>query len=102
MAIADEGDFWMKRVNVCILQSDGTNCDVELFYAFKKFGGSPQYVHINELRDEQAPSSGSKSKSLKNFDILALPGGFSYGDDIASGKICGRYPISQLETTRLR
>jgi len=68
-----------KQVNVCILQSDGTNCDNELFYAFKKFGGNPQYVHINELRD--------KSKSLKDFQILALPGGFSYGDDIASGKI---------------
>ena len=72
------GDIRMK-VNVCILQSDGTNCDNELFYAFKKFGGNPQFVHVNELRN--------KSKSLKDFQILALPGGFSYGDDIASGKI---------------
>ncbi|MBI2017636.1 phosphoribosylformylglycinamidine synthase I [Candidatus Daviesbacteria bacterium] len=69
----------MRSVKVCILQSDGTNCDNELFYAFKKFGGSPKFVHVNELRD--------KSKSLRNFNILALPGGFSYGDDIASGKI---------------
>ena len=79
----------MKQVNVCILQSDGTNCDVELFYAFKKFGGDPQYVHINELRD--------KSKSLKDFQILALPGGFSYGDDIASGKILAIELISFLK-----
>ena len=78
----------MKIVNVCILQSDGTNCDNELFYAFKKFGGSPQFVHVNELRD--------KSKSLKNFDILALPGGFSYGDDVASGKIWAIELISFL------
>ena len=69
----------MKQANVCILQSDGTNCDNELFYAFKKFGGNPQFVHINELRNQ--------SKSLTDFQILALPGGFSYGDDIASGKI---------------
>ncbi|MBI2039767.1 phosphoribosylformylglycinamidine synthase I [Candidatus Microgenomates bacterium] len=68
-----------REVNVCILQSDGTNCDNELFYAFKKFGGSPQFVHVNELRN--------KSKTLKDFHILALPGGFSYGDDVASGKI---------------
>lgn len=67
------------KVNVCILQSDGTNCDNELFYAFKKFGGNPQFVHINELRN--------KSQILKNFHILALPGGFSYGDDVATGKI---------------
>lgn len=77
------------KVNVCILQSDGTNCDNELFYAFKKFGGNPQFVHVNELRD--------KSKSLKDFQILALPGGFSYGDDIASGKILAVELISFLK-----
>lgn len=79
----------MKKVNVCILQSDGTNCDNELFYAFKKFGGSPQFVHVNELRD--------KSKSLKDFQILALPGGFSYGDDVVSGKIWAIELISFLK-----
>ena len=67
------------KPSICILQSDGTNCDVELHYAFEKFGGKSQYVHVNELRN--------KEKSLKDFQILALPGGFSYGDDIASGKI---------------
>lgn len=78
-----------REVNVCILQSDGTNCDVELFYAFKKFGGSPEYVHVNQLRD--------KTKSLKDFQILALPGGFSYGDDVASGKILAVELISFLK-----
>ena len=78
-----------QDVKVCILQSDGTNCDNELFFAFKKVGGSPEFVHVNELRD--------KSKSLKNFDILALPGGFSYGDDIASGKILAIELISFLK-----
>ncbi|TSC88309.1 MAG: phosphoribosylformylglycinamidine synthase [Microgenomates group bacterium Gr01-1014_7] len=103
MAETNEGDLWMKtiipslrsglvsskEINVCILQSDGTNCDVELFYAFKKFGGNPQYVHVNELR--------SKDKTLKDFQILALPGGFSYGDDIASGKILAIELISFLK-----
>ena len=84
------------KVNVCILQSDGTNCDNELFYAFNKAGGNPQFVHVNELRSEQAPSFGSKSKSLKDFQILALPGGFSYGDDVASGKIWAIELISFL------
>ncbi len=78
----------MKQVNVCILQSDGTNCDIELHYAFKKFGGNPQFVHVNELR--------TKEKSLRNFHILALPGGFSYGDDVASGKIWAIELISFL------
>ncbi len=79
----------MTKVNVCILQSDGTNCDKELFYAFKKFGGSPEFVHVNELR--------SKQKSLQSFQILALPGGFSYGDDIASGKILAVELVSFLK-----
>lgn len=79
----------MINVNVCILQSDGVNCDNELFYAFKKFGGSPQFIHVNELR--------SKRKGLKDFDVLALPGGFSYGDDIVSGKIWAIELISFLK-----
>jgi phosphoribosylformylglycinamidine synthase I len=69
----------MKKPNVLILKTDGTNCDEELFYVFKIAGGNPEYVHINQLR--------SKKKSFKQYHILALPGGFSYGDDIASGKI---------------
>src|SRR5689334_3312363 len=79
----------MKSVKVCILQSDGVNCDNELFHAFKKFGGSPEFVHVNELR--------AKSRTLKEFDILALPGGFSYGDDITSGKIWAIELISFLK-----
>ena len=79
----------MKKVIVCILQSDGVNCDNELYYAFKKFGGDPQFVHVNELRN--------KTQSLKNFDILALPGGFSYGDDVTSGKIWAIELISFLK-----
>ena len=69
----------MVKPTACILRSDGANCDEELNYAFKKFGANPEMIHVNELRN--------KSKKLINFQILALPGGFSYGDDIASGKV---------------
>lgn len=67
------------KPKVCILRTDGTNCDEELYYAFEKFDGAPQYTHVNQLR--------SKEVKLGDFQILALPGGFSYGDDIASGKV---------------
>lgn len=67
------------KPNVLILRTEGTNCDEEIFFAYKLAGGNVQYVHVNELRD--------KSKKLKDFQILVLPGGFSYGDDVASGKI---------------
>lgn len=79
----------MVSPKVCILRSDGANCDEELFYAFEKFGASPVMIHVNELR--------SRSKKLKNFQILALPGGFSYGDDIASGKVLAVELISFLK-----
>ncbi len=67
------------KPKVCILRSDGTNCDEDLFYAFEKSGAQPIMVHVNELR--------SKNRKLSDFQILALPGGFSYGDDLASGKV---------------
>lgn len=79
----------IKKPNVCILRTDGTNCDQELFYAFEKAGGVCQMIHINELR--------TKKQSLNKFHILALPGGFTYGDDVASGKILALELISFFE-----
>lgn len=77
------------KPKVCILRSDGTNCDVELAYAFDKFGAQSVFVHVNQLRDN--------SKKLKDFQIFALPGGFSYGDDIASGKVLAIELVSFLK-----
>lgn len=79
----------MIKPKVCILRADGTNCDEELFYAFEKFGGAPEYVQVNQLR--------SQGKKLNSFQILAIPGGFAYGDDIASGKILAVELISFLK-----
>ena len=67
------------KPKVLVLKADGTNCDEELSFAFKIAGGDPKIVHINELRKKQ--------DSLKDYNILAIPGGFAYGDDIVSGKI---------------
>ncbi len=78
-----------RSPKVCILRADGTNCDVELFYAFAKYGGAPEYVQMNELR--------TKEKRLQDYEILALPGGFAYGDDIASGKIWAVELVSFLK-----
>ncbi len=64
---------------VCVLKTDGINCDRETVHAFNLAGGKPKLVHINELR--------AKEEKLKNYQILVIPGGFSYGDDVASGKI---------------
>lgn len=77
------------KPKVCILRADGINCDEETFYAFKKYGAAPEFVLINELR--------AKSKRLKNYQILAIPGGFAYGDDVVSGKILATELVSFLQ-----
>ncbi len=69
----------MKKVKVIVIRTAGTNCDKETIFAFKSVGADVSLVHINQLI--------GKKEFLKNYDILALPGGFSYGDDVAAGKI---------------
>ncbi|GAB4347113.1 MAG: phosphoribosylformylglycinamidine synthase subunit PurQ [Candidatus Abyssubacteria bacterium] len=64
-----------------ILTGYGINCDYETEYAFnmKGVGGRAERVHVNDLT--------LNGRSLDEFAILAVPGGFSYGDDIAAGKV---------------
>ncbi len=69
----------MKKIKVLVLRTAGTNCDKETAFAFEEAGATAELVHINRL------SSGELE--LSEYQILAIPGGFSYGDDIASGKI---------------
>ena len=69
----------MARPNVLVLKAAGINCDRETASAFALVGATPETVHINELVRRQ--------KKLADYQILAVSGGFSYGDDIASGKI---------------
>ena len=69
----------MASPRVLILRAPGTNCDVETAFAFEKMGAKTSRIHVNRLIDD--PSLGD------GFQILCLPGGFSYGDDIAAGRI---------------
>ena len=78
----------MKKPQICILQTDGTNCHEETAYAFTLAGGEPHIVHVNALREGR--------DHLTNYQILALAGGFSYGDDVASGKVLAVELISFL------
>lgn len=71
----------MKEIapKIAVLKTDGINCDGEMKFAFDKAKGISEIVHVNELR--------SGEKKLSDYNILGLPGGFSYGDDVKSGKI---------------
>lgn len=67
------------KPRIMILRTAGTNCDQETAFAFKSVGADVDLVHINELVNAK--------KKLDDYHILAVPGGFSYGDDVAAGKI---------------
>ena len=69
----------MTAPRVLILRAPGTNCDEETAFAFEKAGGVCSRVHVRALC--QTPSM------LQENAILALPGGFSYGDDLGSGTV---------------
>jgi phosphoribosylformylglycinamidine synthase len=62
-----------------ILRTAGTNCDQETAYAFELAGATSQRVHLNQLIEN--PSL------IGDYQLMAIPGGFSYGDDIAAGRI---------------
>jgi phosphoribosylformylglycinamidine synthase subunit PurQ / glutaminase len=67
---------------VCVLRAPGTNCDVETAFAFETAGGLPERVHLFRLLE--------RPELLDNFQIVCVPGGFSYGDDIGAGVIFSR------------
>ncbi len=71
----------MPQPRVLVLRSPGTNCDEETAYAFTVAGAQADRMHINQLLE--SPSR------LAEFQIMCIPGGFSYGDDIAAGRIFG-------------
>jgi len=62
---------------VMIIRAAGTNCDMETQYAFQLAGAEVERVYIDEV----------KNRNLLDYQIIALPGGFTYGDDIAAGRI---------------
>jgi len=69
----------MKTVQALVLRTAGTNCDLETAQALRMAGAQPHVLHINQLI--------SGKRTLNDFQIMVIPGGFSYGDDIAAGKI---------------
>lgn len=77
-----------NQVKVLILRAAGTNCDMETAFAFEKAGGKSELVHINELK--------SNPEKLLEYKIFVLPGGFTYGDDIASGKLLANELVTAL------
>jgi phosphoribosylformylglycinamidine synthase len=66
-------------IKVAALFTAGTNCDEETIHAFQLAGAKAERVHLNLLK--------KKKHILKDYHILVIPGGFTYGDYISAGKI---------------
>lgn len=69
----------MAQIRVLLLRAAGTNCDAETRHAWELAGARVTTWHVREL--SAAPAR------LHEYQILTIPGGFSYGDDIAAGRI---------------
>ena len=69
----------MAGVKTLILRAPGTNCDRETEFAFERAGSQVDLTHVNELIN--------RSRTLQDYHIMVVPGGFTYGDDISGGKI---------------
>jgi phosphoribosylformylglycinamidine synthase len=68
----------MSKPKVLVMRTAGINCDKETALAFQLAGGQVDLCHINHIK---------KNLKLDDYCIIAIPGGFSYGDDLGAGKI---------------
>ena len=69
----------MPSPRIAVLTGYGINSDAELAHSFNLAGGRAERVHLHDCIDGRV--------RLEEFDVLAVPGGFSFGDHIASGRI---------------
>ena len=69
-----------------IMLTDGTNCETELAYSFKKAGADADIVHLKSIIEQEDPIL-EKKIFMDDYQIFAIPGGFSYGDYLGAGKV---------------
>jgi phosphoribosylformylglycinamidine synthase I len=67
-------------VRVAVVQTPGSNCDQDALFGLRALGAKTEYVWHAE-------------RSLDGFDLVVLPGGFTYGDYLRGGAIAARSPI---------
>ncbi len=66
------------KPGVLVLRTAGTNCDKETEFAFNLAGAKTERLHINRIKEKN---------NISDFQIICLPGGFTYGDNLGAGKI---------------
>jgi phosphoribosylformylglycinamidine synthase subunit PurQ / glutaminase len=69
----------VMKPKALILHATGTNRDLEAAQALELAGAQAEIVHLNQLRH--------KERSWADYQILVLPGGFSYADALSAGRL---------------
>jgi phosphoribosylformylglycinamidine synthase len=69
----------VAKIKTLVLRAPGSNCDWEMAFAFEQAGAEASLVHVNRLIGGE--------QRLSDYQVLGIPGGFTYGDDIAAGKV---------------
>jgi phosphoribosylformylglycinamidine synthase subunit PurQ / glutaminase len=62
-----------------ILHANGTNRDIEAAQAFELAGAQAEIVPLNSMR--------ARERDWADYQLLVLPGGFSYADALGAGKL---------------
>ncbi len=78
----------MSTPRALVLRAAGTNCDRESEFALQQAGFEAERVHVFRIMENPAV--------LSEYQFLVIPGGFSYGDDVAAGKILANQMIHRL------
>jgi len=78
----------MEQIRAMVLRAAGINCDVETEYALQLAGAQAERAHINRIIEDKT--------ALEKFQIIVIPGGFSYGDDVAAGVILANQIVHHL------
>ncbi len=84
----------MIKPRVLVLRAPGTNCDEETVAAWERAGAIAETRHIATIVDNW--------DALDSYQVLTLPGGFSYGDDLGAGRILAAKLGSVLGATLRR
>jgi phosphoribosylformylglycinamidine synthase subunit PurQ / glutaminase len=69
----------MTKVKALVITGFGINCEEEMAAAYRLAGAEAEIVHLNDIFSEK--------NSIHDYDIMNFPGGFSFGDDLGSGKV---------------
>ncbi len=78
----------MATPKALVLRAAGVNCDVETEFALTQAGFDAQRVHVFRLMEDP--------DLLAEAQFLVVAGGFSYGDDVAAGKILANQLLHRL------